>query len=142
MFYRFALVSPILLVLAACSKSDPPKTPQLMVNRNTVDFGTGAGFGTYIGQVPQDSLDIKNGGIEDLVVSSISISGDSAFTYVTSQQLPATVPGLQHLLVTFYFAPTVARAYSATATISSNAANSPSMAINLKGQGINPPDGG
>ncbi len=142
MSYRVAVLLPILHALVACTKSDPPRTPQLLVNRDTVGFGTENGLATYIGQIPQDSLDIKNGGIQDLVVSNFSISGDSAFTYTTTQQLPYTVPGLQHMFVTFYFRPTAAQAYSGTFTITSNAANTPSKAINLKGQGLNPPDGG
>lgn len=98
-----------------------------------------AGLGTYVGTSRSDSLDIKNGGIQDMVVSGISISGDSAFTYTTSQPLPYTIPGLQHLFVTFYFAPTAARVYSASATIVSTAANDPSKTVGLSGQGVAPP---
>lgn len=129
----------ILLALCGCSRSDPPRNPQITVNRDTVDFGTSAGLGTYVGTYRSDSLDIKNGGVQDMVVSSISISGDSGFTYTTSQPLPYTVPGLQHLFVTFYFSPAAAGSYSATATIVSNASNDPNKAVGLRGQGVAPP---
>ena len=137
--YRVVLLPLILLAIAGCSRSDPPRNPQIVLNRDAVDFGTSSGLGTYVRTSRTDSLDIKNGGTQDMLVSGISISGDSGFTYTTSQPLPYTVPGLQHLFVTFYFAPAAARAYSATATITSNASNDPSKAIGLRGQGVNPP---
>jgi hypothetical protein len=136
---RATLLPTILLAIFGCSRSDPPRNPQIVVNRETVDFGMSAGLGTYVGTSRSDSLDIKNGGIQDMVVNSISISGDSNFTYTTSQPLPYTVPGLQHLFVTFYFAPTAARVYSASATIVSTAANNPSKSVSLSGQGVAPP---
>jgi hypothetical protein len=143
MSYRVALLSLILPALVGCSRSNPPVTPQLVVNREMVGFGTESGLATYIGQVPQDSLDIKNGGSQDLVISGFSLAGDNAFTYVTSATpLPFTVAGLQHTVVSFYFRPTAARMYSATFTITSNATNTPSKVIDLRGQGVNPPDGG
>jgi hypothetical protein len=137
--YRVALLAPILLSLAACTKSDPPRTPQLITNRDLVGFGTESGLATYVGTSPQDSLDIKNGGVEDLIISNYSLSGDSAFTYAASQQPPVTVRGLQHTFVTFYFTPTAATTYNATFTITSNAANAPSKVVNVRGQGVNPP---
>ncbi len=136
---RAVLLPIILLAIGSCSRSDPPRNPQIVLNRDTVDFGTSSGLGTYVGTYRSDSLDIKNGGIQDMVVNSISISGDSGFTYTTSQPLPYTVPGLQHLFVTFYFAPAAAGAYSATATIVSTASNEPSKTVNLRGQGVAPP---
>ena len=139
MSFRAVLLPLVFLAAFGCGRSDPPRNPQIIVNRDTVDFGTGAGLGTYVGTYRSDSLDIKNGGIEDMVVSGISIDGDSGFTYITSQPLPYTVRGLQHLFVTFYFAPSTARAYSATATIASTASNAPTMAVGLRGQGVAPP---
>ncbi len=139
MCYRVALLPFILLAVAGCSRSDPPRNPQIILNRDTVDFGSLSGQGTYIGTSRSDSLDIRNGGSQDMLVNSISISGDSGFTYTTSQPLPYTVAGLQHLFVTFYFAPSAARTYSATATIASNASNAPSQLLSLRGQGVNPP---
>ena len=139
MFSRAVLLPTILLAICGCSRSDPPRNPQIVLNREAVDFGTSAGLGTYVGTSRSDSLDIKNGGIQDMVVNSISVSGDSVFTYTTSQPLPYTVPGLQHLFVTFYFAPTAAQAYSASAMILSTASNAPMKTVSLSGQGVAPP---
>jgi len=139
MFSRAVLLPTILFAICACSRADPPRNPQIVLNRDTVDFGSSAGLGTYVGTSRSDSLDIKNGGIQDMVVNSISVSGDSAFTYTTSQPLPYTVPGLQHLFVTFYFAPTAAKMYSGSATIVSTASNAPSKTVSLSGQGVAPP---
>jgi len=136
---RAVLLPTVLLAICGCSRSDPPRNPQIVLNREAVDFGTSAGLGTYVGTSRSDSLDIKNGGIQDMVVNSISVSGDSVFTYTTSQPLPYTVPGLQHLFVTFYFAPTAAQAYSASAMILSTASNAPMKTVSLSGQGVAPP---
>ena len=43
------------------------------------------------------------------------------------------------MAVSFYFAPTAARAYAGTFTIASNATNTPSKVITLNGQGLTPP---
>src|SRR5258708_7188611 len=140
MSYRTTLLPLILLALAGCATSDPPTNPQIVVNRDTVGFGSDSGFGAYIGTSRQDSIEIQNGGINDLVVTSLLLEGDSAFTYATSAgSLPITIRGLQHVAVSFYFAPTAARAYSGTFTIASNATNAPSKVITLRGQGLTPP---
>lgn len=140
MSYRATLLPLILLALAGCATSDPPTNPQIIVNRDTVGFGSDSGLGAYVGTSRQDSLDIRNGGIHDLVVTSLTLAGDSNFTYATSAgQAPITINGLQHMAVSFYFAPTAARAYSGTFTIASNAANDPNKVINLRGQGLTPP---
>ena len=140
MSYRATLLPLILLALAGCATSDPPTNPQIVVNRDTVAFGSDSGLGAYVGTSRQDSIDIRNGGIQDLVVTSLTMAGDTNFTYVTSGgSLPITIKGLQHMAVSFYFAPTAARAYSGTFTIVSNATNSPSKVVTLRGQGLTPP---
>jgi hypothetical protein len=140
MSYRATLLALILLALAGCATSDPPTNPQIVVNRDTVGFGSDSGFGAYVGTSRHDSIDISNGGIQDLIVTSLSLQGDNAFTYATSAgPLPITIKGLQHMAVSFYFAPTAARAYSGTFTIASNAANAPSKMVTLRGQGLTPP---
>ena len=140
MSYRATLLPLILLALAGCATSDPPTNPQLVVNRDAVGFGGDSGFGAYVGTSRQDSIDIRNGGIQDLVVTSLTLAGDSNFTYATSAGVvPITIRGLQHMAVSFYFAPTAARAYSGTFTIASNATNAPSKVIALSGQGLTPP---
>jgi len=140
MSYRATLLPLILLALAGCAKSDPPTNPQLVVNRDTVGFGSDSGFGAYVGTSRQDSIEIRNGGIQDLVVTSLTLAGDSNFTYLTSAgSVPITIRGLQQMAVSFYFAPTAARAYSGTFTIASNATNTPSKVITLNGQGLTPP---
>jgi hypothetical protein len=104
-----------------------------------VGFGTENGYGTYVGTSPEDSLDIKNGGTDDLIISSVSIAGDRAFTYTGPQ--PLRIAGLQHAFVAFYFTPTSPGPYSGAFTINSNAANFPVKTIDLRGRAYLP-DGG
>ena len=134
-----ALVFSILHGLAACDKTTIPLNPQLKTNRDSVGFGSEQGFGVFIGASAQDSLDIQNSGTNDLVISSVNLTGDNVFTYQGPQ--PMTVQGLKHSAVTFYFRPTASRRYSGTFTITSNAENFPTKTIALNGTGVNP-DGG
>ena len=127
--------------LLACGSSNSlPNQPQINTDRDTVDFGQSAGLGTYIGTVPQDSLKITNGGIQQLVISSATLAGDSVFTMVG----PSTtqIHGLQSAFITVYFAPTAEQVYNATLTINSNAQNAPTKTVNVTGKGIRAPDAG
>lgn len=130
----------ILVVLSACRNSPTvPLNPQIKTNRNSVGFGSEQGFGVFVGTSVQDSLDIQNTGTHDLVISSVSVTGDNAFTYQGPQ--PMQVAGLQHSAVSFYFRPPASGTYSATFTINSNAENASVKTITLAGTGVNP-DGG
>lgn len=131
----------ILALVTSCTKVSVPRSPQLMIDRELVGFGTEIGLGTYVGAAPQDSLDLRNAGTNDLIISSVSLDGSRAFTYIGPE--PRTIAGLQHSFVTFYFRPTAPGTYNATFTINSNASNGPTRVIPIRGTAVAPPtDGG
>jgi hypothetical protein len=111
-------------------------------DRIALQFGLEVGSGTFIGTKPIESISIRNGGLENLSVSAVTLSGDSAFSVKTEPAtLPAAIKGKQYFFVQVSFAPTQAKLYSGTLTIQSNAENTPSQVIQLSGCGI-PTDGG
>jgi hypothetical protein len=126
----------IIIGFSACGK--PPSlcdvgyyldTPQLCASNASLGFGLEFRTGTIIGTSQPNTLDLRNGGLADLVVESVTRTGDSAFTSSLSYDLPdggstSTLPtALQagkHLYVQVLFAPTQARAYSGLITVRSN----------------------
>lgn len=139
----------ILSGFAACGK--PPVTcdpdyytqnPQVCTDRDSLGFALEFGSGTFIGTAPQDTLLIRNGGLDNLVISSVTPSGDSAFTVTTEPaSLPATVGGNKNFFLRVVFAPTEAKLYNGKITVQSNAENSPTKEFTLSGCGV-PRDGG
>ncbi len=126
---------------------------QLCPDRESLGFAMEFGSGTYIGQKPVEALGLRNGGIEDLSLTSVSTAGDPAFKFSGSWAedagggLPATtVKGNKTVFVRVEFAPTQARLYTGTLTVASNAENTPNRIFNVSGCGIPPdpktPDGG
>jgi len=137
MHSRLFWICPILLALTACGKGqDLPQQPQLIVDRDTIDFGQSLGFGVYVGTAPQESLQIHNGGSSDLVITSATLSGDPAFTM--NGPLSMRVTGLQNTFIQIIFAPSSARVFNTTLTIVSNAQNAPNKTIAISGKGVAP----
>ena len=137
MHSRLFWICPILLGLTACGKGqDLPQQPQLIVDRDTIDFGQSLGFATYVGTAPQESLQIHNGGISDLLITSATLSGDPEFTM--DGPLSMRVTGLQNTFIRIIFAPSSAKVFSTTLTIVSNAQNAPTKTVAISGKGVNP----
>ena len=111
----------ILTGFSSCGK--PPEvcdvgyylsTPQLCPDVSSVGFGQEFRTGTIIGTRPQNSIDVRNGGTADLVVDSVTRTGDSAFSHDliytlpdggSGTSVPATIPGGKHLFLRVVFAP-------------------------------------
>lgn len=126
----------ILTGFSSCGK--PPEvcdvgyylsTPQLCPDVSSVGFGQEFRTGTIIGTRPQNSIDVRNGGTADLVVDSVTRTGDSAFSHDliytlpdggSGTSVPATIPGGKHLFLRVVFAPTQAKAYSGKLTVATN----------------------
>lgn len=92
--------------------------------------------------VPQSSkvldVDIKNDGLADLQITSIQILGTdaSAFTLVNPPVLPKTLGAGEVLTLTIMFTPSKDGAHTAILRIASNAQNTPTLNINLIGNGV------
>jgi hypothetical protein len=126
----------------ACDPDALMQNAQLCPDRESLGFAQEFNSGTFIGQKPQDTIAIRNGGIADLQISSATISGDPAFSLATEpSMLPASIRGNRYFYMRVVFAPTEARAYSAKITVQSNAENTPSREFQVSGCGV-PTDGG
>jgi len=158
-------ISGVLLIgLLSCDDTTTtlPNAPQIVVFPDSQAFGSDVGFGTFIGTSPQQSFSITNGGKETLLISSVSKSGDSAFSFVGPNVADMTVDGgvvesRQQTFIRVTFTPTQPKMYSGKLTITSNAQAALLIAtdggsiipddpktidITLSGLGILAPDGG
>ncbi|MFO0594146.1 MAG: hypothetical protein U0228_02545 [Myxococcaceae bacterium] len=126
----------------ACDGETLTDAAQLCTDRDSFGFAREFGSGTIIGTAPQDSFQIRNGGIADLTISSANYSGDSAFAITTEPAtLPAAVKGNKYFFIRVIFTPTEAKLYNGKITVSSNAQNFPTKEFTVSGCGV-PADGG
>lgn len=110
-----------------------PNVPIISTSKTDVDFRD---------VLPQSSkvldVDIKNDGLADLQISAIQILGTdaSAFTLVNPPELPKTLGVKEVLTLTIMFTPSKEGAHTAILRITSNAQNTPTLNINLIGNGV------
>src|SRR5450755_3074055 len=90
-------VSGVLLVgLLSCNDTGSenlPDAPQIQIHPASQDFSSGVGFGTYIGTSVVQAFQIENKGKQTLIISSVTRSGDSAFTFLGPNLADLTVDG-------------------------------------------------
>ena len=136
------LIVLIVALLAACGGSpNLPQKPQITMFPTSIGFGSENGFGVYIGTAPERDFEITNGGLDDLILSTATLTGDSAFRM--TGPLSMRITGNKKTFVQVIFTPAEAKPYSGTVTITSNAENAPTATVALQGVGIRPsPDGG
>jgi hypothetical protein len=140
-------VSGVLLVgLLSCndtSSENLPEAPQIQIHPASQDFGSGVGFGTFIGTSVVQAFQIENKGKQTLVISSVTRSGDSAFTFVGPNLLDPLADGgvvasRETTYISVTFVPTQPKMYSGKLTIKSNAGGGELLEID--GGAITPPD--
>ncbi|MBU8894449.1 hypothetical protein DRW03_30470 [Corallococcus sp. H22C18031201] len=136
---------PIILIAAAgCGNDDEnlPNSPQLVIDRNAMQFDTEYNSGTYVGRSTYNTLYIRNGGLQTLEITDIAVSGPSEFKltppegWVAGQPLKLETNAKTFIQVTF--SPKKAGDFTGKLTVQSNAANTPSLEIPLTAKGINP----
>lgn len=127
-------------MFAACEKPLPEK-PQLITDVDSIGFGQEFNSGTFIGTSAQRSLQLFNGGLTPLTISSTMMTGNDVSAFIVEQPLKMVIKGQETTFMRFFFQPKEARVYSATLTIISDAQNTPNKQIAISGRGINP-DGG
>lgn len=133
----------------ACGKPPAPCTPDSLTNapqacpdKGSLGFGREFGTATLLGTAPQETLTVRNGGVGDLIISSATLTGDSAFALSTEPStFPATIAGNKYFYMRVIFTPTAAKLYTGRITVQSNAQNSPSQEFQVTGCGL-PSDGG
>jgi hypothetical protein len=141
------LVVPIiLLALTACGEGDDiklEKGPFLLNDRNELLFDTEFGSGTYLGASTFNALLLENRGDEPLEITKVERSGSSAFKATLpaalEEGMPLKLESRKTALIQVQFTPAEARTYEGKLTITSTAANAPSMEIRLFGKGVTPP---
>lgn len=136
----------IIVASSGCGKESLPQKPQLIVDRESLGFGLEFGSGVYIGTMKTDSIQITNGGLQDLTISSATYSGDQVFA--VEGPLKTTLKGKETTFIRVIFTPTEEKMYMGSILISSNAEtnattkSSPMKTIGLSGRGFKPGDGG
>jgi hypothetical protein len=154
-----------------CSRGTTVATPNLCTDRDTLGFAREFNSGTFIGTTVKETLIVRNPGTTDLEISSITLSGDNAFSMTTSwddnrtdrsapavkvrssfkvqpdgglfvpSPIPNDPPYRESATIEVSFAPTRAQLYTGQITINSNADNTPMKVIAIEGCGV-PSDGG
>lgn len=129
------LLAAIFVGLLACGKAEEhPEKPTLQLDRDSLGFGQEFGSGVYIGTSKQESLLVQNKGLETLVISSVALTGDSAFTMELPESME--VQPLDHTFIRFFFAPLEEKQYTASVTITSNSAVDPQKTLQITGRGV------
>jgi hypothetical protein len=135
---RWSLAAAVLAVgLGAGCPEEFPQKPQIRVPTtpdNPFDFTP-----TFVGQSKQATIAITNKGLDDLVLTSLTLTGDSVFrkfapTDGTTNPTLMTVPANKSSYFSLLFNPTVAGTFTGSVNIQSNAENSPSLDIPVSGQ--------
>lgn len=138
-------------LLAACGSGKTlPVQPQISVDPSGCYFGTDLCLGTWIGTAPINSFQIISGGQQPLTVQSLTLNAPGVFAMQGPVCLgcapdgggtsgtPMTLQSGQAAFVQVTFTPTDAQKYLGTITITSNAANNPSLVVPLRGVGVPP----
>ena len=129
-----AIAAAIIVASFACGKPSLPQKPQLLADRDSLGFGLEYNSATFIGTRPQDSIQISNGGLDDLIITSTTLSGDPVFTI--EGPLKTTIKGKETTFIRVVFAPTAEKEYKGEILIVSNAENAPMKKIGLSGRGL------
>ncbi len=120
------------IVLGCCTNgTDLPQNPQIEPDVTELNFGAPY-FGICVGAKQPGTVQLRNGGKEDLVISKVEITGTNAglFSFWPDDpQLPMTVESETAVPVTVIYAPTAKGNHSAKLRITSNAENHPVLDI-------------
>jgi hypothetical protein len=136
----------IIVASLGCGKESLPQKPQLVVDRESLGFGQEFGSGVFIGTSKTDSIQISNGGLEDLKIESAAYTGDQAF--VVEGPLKTTLKGKETTFIRVFFTPKAEMVYTGSILLVSNAEtsattkSSPMKTIGISGRGFKQVDGG
>lgn len=110
--------------------TEPTGDPSFMINPSSYDFGD-----VRVGSSRNNDFTITNVGGGDLIINSITISGNPAFTLANLPTLPATLATVQNTSFTVNFAPTQIGAANATITITDNLGGRSTHTVQVSGTG-------
>ncbi|MGJ0515397.1 MAG: choice-of-anchor D domain-containing protein [Methylomicrobium sp.] len=106
--------------------------PVAAVSLNPTDFG-----GQIVGTTSERTITVTNTGATNLLVSEVTLTGTDAGQFSITSNNCTTVTPSSFCFVTVGFTPTSTGAKTATVSIASNAAGSPSS-VTLSGNGLAP----
>ncbi|MFA7544070.1 MAG: choice-of-anchor D domain-containing protein, partial [Candidatus Cloacimonadaceae bacterium] len=108
----------------------PSGEPAFMIDPDSYDFGD-----VGVGSSKSMDFTITNVGGGELLVNSISISGNNDFTFSNLPALPASIAAIENTTFTLNFAPTQVGAATATITITDNTGNRSTHTLQISGNG-------
>ncbi|HEX4622726.1 MAG TPA: IPT/TIG domain-containing protein [Myxococcaceae bacterium] len=117
-----------MLALAGCSQAPTlPNVPALIPDSTASNCWAGDCSGTFIGAAPQGTIQLQNKGLQTVNITSVSLTGDSAFGSLSlafagdaGLSPPVSIPGEKTAFLSVFFTPTAAKQYNGTITIASN----------------------
>ncbi|MHB8420223.1 MAG: choice-of-anchor D domain-containing protein [Myxococcales bacterium] len=129
-----------LCAAACCNRSDLVGAEGVVVSPPSLDFGE-----VEVGSALTKTLAVSNNGVAELHLTAASIAG-SGGPFATVSFSPATVSPGSSATLSVSFAPLSEGPQSATLTLTTDAAGSPTIDVALSGTGVAPaagvPDGG
>jgi hypothetical protein len=132
---RWCLAAVLVVALGASCVNEFPQKPQIRVpiTPNPFDF-----VPTFVGQSRQSTIAITNKGLDNLVLSAVTLTGDPAFrkfapTDGTTNPTTTTIEANKTAYFALLFNPTAAGTFTGTVNIASNAENSPSLDVPVSG---------
>ncbi len=139
--FRSIAVLAVAVTLFGCGKEVLPTKPQLVLDRESIGFGAEFGSGVFIGTTRTETLQIQNGGLEDMTLSA-EFMGDAEFKI--EGPLKTTLKGKERTFIRVEVSPKAEKIYMGTLTITSNAENAPKKVVPVSAKAFKapPPDGG
>ena len=134
---RLLLWTSLSLFAVACGPPQPKETPQIFTDRTKIGFGQESNSATFIGTTGFGTLYIRNDGVQNLVLNSVSVEGAR---FATDGATSTTLGFHDVSTVEVRFTPTAAQLYPGTLTITSNAENEPTVTVTLSGCGVVSPN--
>ncbi len=148
--FAFSSLSALVLAVGGCGGSEsisslPVASPSIAGTQATPAPFTNVNGGedVLIGEEGFLSFTVQNTGSQDLLVSSVTYTGDNAITLTpgVSPPIPATVPYAQYLSVSLTCTPAVTtpemkETYNGLVDIKSNASNTPDITIYVQCIGL------
>ncbi|MDD3536032.1 MAG: choice-of-anchor J domain-containing protein, partial [Candidatus Cloacimonetes bacterium] len=104
--------------------------PGFTINSNSYDFGD-----VRVGSTKSQNFTITNIGGGDLIINSITVSGNPDFTLSNLPNLPATMATIENTSFMVNFAPTALGLASATITITDNIGGRSTHTVQVLGNG-------